>query len=176
MRPILITGCSGGGKSTLLAELSRRGHHTVEEPGRRIVRAAQAGRGGALPWEDLDAFARQALDLAHRDFQAARAAAGSGEPVFFDRGMVDAALALPGADAGRVLASLPRYERQVFLAPPWEAIFAADRERRAGFAAATAEYHRIEAALPWLGYRAMTLPRADVAARADHVLATLGKA
>ena len=37
-RFVVITGCSGGGKSTLLDELGRRGHATIEEPGRRIVR------------------------------------------------------------------------------------------------------------------------------------------
>jgi predicted ATPase len=36
-RFVVISGCSGGGKSTLLAELARRGYRTVEEPGRRIV-------------------------------------------------------------------------------------------------------------------------------------------
>ena len=36
-RFIILSGCSGGGKSTLLAELARRGFATVEEPGRRIV-------------------------------------------------------------------------------------------------------------------------------------------
>jgi predicted ATPase len=36
-RFVVISGCSGGGKSTLLAELARRGHAVVEEPGRRIV-------------------------------------------------------------------------------------------------------------------------------------------
>jgi hypothetical protein len=35
---VLITGCSGGGKSTLLAELRARGHPVVEEPGRRSRR------------------------------------------------------------------------------------------------------------------------------------------
>jgi predicted ATPase len=36
-RFIVISGCSGGGKSTLVAELARRGYASVEEPGRRIV-------------------------------------------------------------------------------------------------------------------------------------------
>jgi predicted ATPase len=36
-RFVVISGCSGGGKSTLLAELGRRGHAVVEEPGRRIA-------------------------------------------------------------------------------------------------------------------------------------------
>jgi predicted ATPase len=44
-RFVVISGCSGGGKSTLLAELGRRGHSTVEEPGRRIV-AQELQQGG----------------------------------------------------------------------------------------------------------------------------------
>jgi predicted ATPase len=31
-RFVVISGCSGGGKFTLLAELGRRGYATVEEP------------------------------------------------------------------------------------------------------------------------------------------------
>jgi predicted ATPase len=34
-RFVLLSGCSGGGKSALLAELHARGYHVVEEPGRR---------------------------------------------------------------------------------------------------------------------------------------------
>jgi hypothetical protein len=48
-RFVAISGCSSGGKSTLLAELGRRGHATVEEPGRRIVKQELAGEGSALP-------------------------------------------------------------------------------------------------------------------------------
>jgi predicted ATPase len=56
-RFVLITGCSGGGKSTLLAELHARGHHVVEEPGRRIVKQELKAGGQALPWVDEIAFA-----------------------------------------------------------------------------------------------------------------------
>ncbi|WP_409999599.1 AAA family ATPase [Rhizobium leguminosarum] len=49
-RSVLISGCSGGGKSTLLAELAARGHAVVEEPGRRIVKQELEGDGAALPW------------------------------------------------------------------------------------------------------------------------------
>lgn len=31
---VVISGCSGGGKSTLLSELAARGYHVVHEPGR----------------------------------------------------------------------------------------------------------------------------------------------
>ena len=50
---VTISGCSSGGKSTLLLELRRRGFATVDEPGRRIV-AEELKRGGrALPWAEV---------------------------------------------------------------------------------------------------------------------------
>ncbi|WP_342236107.1 AAA family ATPase, partial [Inquilinus sp. OTU3971] len=58
-RFVVISGCSGGGKSTLLAELGRRGHEVVEEPGRRIVKQERETGGRALPWVDGTAFARR---------------------------------------------------------------------------------------------------------------------
>jgi predicted ATPase len=88
---VVISGCSGGGKSTLLTELGRRGYMTVEEPGRRIVKEELLGNGLALPWVNEAAFARRAIALALAD----RAKAiGHGGWVFFDRGLIDAAAAL----------------------------------------------------------------------------------
>jgi predicted ATPase len=59
-RFVVISGCSGGGKSTLLNELGRRGYATVGEPGRRIIKQELRGEGFALPWVDEIAFARRA--------------------------------------------------------------------------------------------------------------------
>ena len=64
---VVISGCSSGGKSTLLAELGRRGYAVVEEPGRRIVKDALAGDGLALPWVDATAFLRRAVAMALAD-------------------------------------------------------------------------------------------------------------
>jgi len=86
----VISGCSGGGKSSLLAELARRDFATIEEPGRRVVREELASGGEALPWIDGIAFARRITALARQDHDAARTLSG---PVFFDRGLIDAAVA-----------------------------------------------------------------------------------
>ena len=67
-RFVILSGCSGGGKSTLLEELRARGHATVAEPGRRIVREEMTLGGNALPWIDPEAFARRALQ-GERSFQ-----------------------------------------------------------------------------------------------------------
>src|SRR5262245_15100626 len=90
-RFVIISGCSGGGKSTLLTELARRGFATVEEPGRRIVREEMDGAGSALPWVDAQAFGRRAVALSLADLAANTSSQGR---VFFDRGLIDAAVAL----------------------------------------------------------------------------------
>lgn len=171
-RFVLISGCSGGGKSTLLAELGRRGHEIVEEPGRRIVAEALAGDGSALPWIDLEAFARKAIDLALADRQAM----AQEDLVFFDRGLVDAASALShttGEDWLLRLGRLHRYHPIVFMTPPWPEIYAGDSERRHDLSAAISEYDRLLVDYPKLGYEIREIPRAPVPERADFVLDVL---
>ncbi|WP_421697106.1 AAA family ATPase [Ancylobacter sp.] len=173
-RFVVISGCSGGGKSTLLAELARRGFATVEEPGRRIVAEELRAGGTDLPWVDLAGFARRAVSLAQQDQVAAQNRSGW---VFFDRGLVDAAAALAfatGAPFDAALCNAHCYHRQVFLTPPWPEIYAGDDARRHDLAAATAEYERLLTAYPALGYEITLLPKLAVEARADFLLATLG--
>lgn len=172
-RFIVLSGCSGGGKSTLLEELRRRGHAVVEEPGRRIVQQELATGGSALPWLDLAAFAHRAIEMALADRAAMRDQLGL---VFFDRSLIDAVSALEASCGEPMLAMLVaehRYNREVFLTPPWPEIYAGDPERRHGFDAALAEYERLEKAYPQLGYEVVVLPKAPVGERADFVLARL---
>ena len=169
----LISGCSGGGKSTLLIELARRGYRVIDEPGRRIVSAALNGAAEPLPWKAPGQFARRALDLASSDLQAAAALTG---PVFFDRGVVDAAIALEhseGLPARETLGPILHYSNPVFLTPPWPEIFRNDPERRHGFDAALEEYERLRIGLPNLGYTVRILPKSDVSDRADFILSVV---
>jgi predicted ATPase len=172
-RFVVISGCSGGGKSTLLEELARRGYATVEEPGRRIVREEIARGGTALPWIDPAAFARRAIALALEDREAA---AKFPSWVFFDRGLIDAAVALEHVTGEPALETVGRAHRChacVFLTPPWPEIYAQDAERRHDLAAALSEYARLLEAYPKLGYETVILPQVSVAERADLVLRNL---
>ena len=166
---VMISGCSGGGKSTLIEELARRGHTVVREPGRRIIADVRAGRGGALPWNDPAGFARCAMTMAVADHAAARGLA------FFDRGVVDAAVALRACagETGADAVARHRYDH-LFLAPPWPEIYEQDDDRRHSLTTALSDYQRVAAAWQDAGYDAVLLPRDTVAARADFVLATLG--
>jgi predicted ATPase len=172
---VAISGCSGGGKSTLLRELGRRGYTVVEEPGRRIVRLELAKDGSALPWVDPAAFLRRAIEMALQDRTAVTGARGW---VFFDRGLVDAAAGLQHVTAEPALQTLcqtHRYNRCVFLAPPWPEIYRTDRERRHSLDEALGEYERLCEIYPALGYEVCFLPKAAVQERADFVLAVLNE-
>ncbi len=176
-RFVVITGCSGGGKSMLLAELARRGFTVVPEAGRQIVREQDWTGGDALPWTAPVRFAELAVS---RCVQGLIGVAREPGPVFFDRGPVDQlaglerlGLPVPASVAGA--AARCRYNRTVFVAPPWPAIFAADAERRHDLDEALAEYGPLRTAYARLGYDLVDLPLTGVVARADFVLERLGQ-
>lgn len=170
---VVISGCSGGGKSTLLDALAGRGHAIVPEPGRRIVSEEMKGDGRALPWTDLRAFAERAVAMAIADREAARGLPGW---VFFDRGLVDATTALEQASGEPAIATLGdahRYHRRVFLTPPWPEIYRQDDERQHGLDVAIAEYDRLLAAYDKLGYETVILPKTAIEDRIDFILGHL---
>ncbi|MDX8351303.1 AAA family ATPase [Cognatiyoonia sp. IB215182] len=171
-RRIVISGCSSGGKSTLLAVLAERGFCVFEEPGRAIVKAETAKGGTGLPWSDPKRFADLVITRGKADWQAAQGLC------FYDRSLIDAVTWYEGQtekvpDQVRNLIRTHRYDSPVFLAPPWPEIYVQDAERRHGLDAAIAEYAALRKSYPAKGYDMRILPKTDVAARADWVLAAL---
>ena len=166
---ILISGCSGGGKSTLISEMAARGYPTVEEPGRRLVRE------GVSPWDAPEEFLRRALEMALAEFQSAKP---HDKPTLFDRGFLDAAAAMErmGSESGYVRDILltHRYDTTVYLTPPWPEIFVSDTERQHGLSQAREEYDHLKLFLPRHGYTAVDIPKLPVADRANWLEAELG--
>lgn len=172
---IMITGCSGGGKSTLLTELARRGEQVFEEPGRQIVKEQDFISGPALPWTNSPSFAELCLS---RSMHNIALALKSGRRAFFDRGIVDAYgsfehLGLVAPDHFRRAAERLPYHKDVFVLPPWPEIFATDAERRHGYDAAVAAHADLTATYRRLGYTLVEVPRLDPPQRANFVLAHL---
>lgn len=163
---VVISGCSGGGKSTLLVELACRGYAVIEEAGRRIIEQERVGDGSALPCVHAEAFGRRALAMSVADHEAAQGL------TFFDRGVVDAAVAITarGGDLPAAIIAAHRYDR-LFLAPPWPEIYENDADRRHSLEAALRDYERVRKAYLDAGYQPVMLPRDTISARADFVVA-----
>lgn len=174
-RLVLLSGCSGGGKSSLLAELARRGHAVWEEPGRQLVREQLFIGGDALPWQDLGKFVELTIS---RSINHLIEAARRESLAFFDRGIVDQISGLAHGDLPvpahfKAAAERFRYRETVFMVPPWREIYRTDAERRHGFEKAEASYMALLKNYESYGYRPVVLPKADVEARADFILDAL---
>lgn len=168
-----VSGCSGGGKTTLLHELDKRGYATVPEPGRRIVIDQQEIGGDVLPWKNPKSFVEHALEMALIDLQNRPTA---DDWVFFDRGLVDAASALStftGVAISDYLEGKPRYHRTAFLTPPWPEIYETDNERKHGLSEAIKEYERLLVTYPAVGYDVVILEKTSVHDRANAILERL---
>ena len=176
VRRIVFAGGPGSGKTTLLRALELRGHTVVADSARSII---QARKDRSLsprpaPLEFAQAILRQ--DIRQYGEQASRPGL-----VFFERGIVDALGmlceigALPDKELKAFLSAYP-YHRQVFLFPPWEAIYAEDAERDQTFAEAERVYGRTSAWYRRCGYEVIEVPKVSVAERCTYVLRALGAA
>lgn len=165
---VVISGCSGGGKSTLLSELANRGYSVVPEPGRQIVKEQTAIQGDALPWINLDKFLELALSRYLFLFNSQNE---SKKFIFFDRGIIDAVLLdQPQPEYFQQAATKFRYHRLVFLVPPWEEIFANDTERKHHFESAKKEFNELLIKYKNFGYETVLIPKTSVKERADFIL------
>ena len=172
-RYFVITGGPGSGKTTLIAALD--GTHRMPESGRAVIQDELAAGGSALPWRDPLAFAEKMLE---RDLASWQAAHGLDGPVIFDRGIPDIVgyLRLSGIVAPTHLmqaAAERRYNKRVFIAPPWREIFTQDAERKQNFAEAEATYQAMRETYTELGYELVDLPCASIEERAAFVRAAI---
>lgn len=169
---VVISGCSGGGKSTLLSELVSRGYSVVLEPGRQIVKEQHAIEGDALPWINPQKFLDLALSRYLHQFNSQET---SDQFIFFDRGIIDAVqLDLPQPQYFQNAAHNFRYNRLVFLVPPWKEIFANDAERKHDFELAKKEFDELLIKYKNFGYETVLIPKVSVKERVDFILEKLG--
>jgi predicted ATPase len=168
-RFFVITGGPGSGKTSLIAALD--GIHRMPEAGRAIIQEEMAVGGSALPWKDPLAFAEKMLARDIAAWEAARELEG---PVIFDRGIPDVVGYLQWSDLPvpahlARAATEHRYNRRVFLAPPWPEIFIQDAERKQTLGEAEATCRIMRRVYAGLGYELVELPLVPIAERAVFV-------
>jgi predicted ATPase len=172
----VITGGPGSGKTSLIEALARAGYARTVEAGRAIIQDQIAIDGHALPWRDPLAFAELMLAWELRSYGMAESMTG---PVFFDRGVTDLVgyLTLVGrpvpAHVSRA-AERFRYNRRVFVAPPWPEIYGQDAERKQTPEEAVRTYEALVAAYSSCDYELVSLPLVPVEERVRFVLDDIG--
>ena len=168
---VVLSGCSGGGKSSILEELNRRGYPTIPEPGREIVKEQLAIEGQSLPWSNLDMFLELALSRYLHHFNQANV---SSSYTFADRSIMDA-LKLDHSQGKHFVnaAQKFRYHPVVFLVPPWKEIYKQDQERKHSFDEATKEFYELVEKYKRFSYETIFIPKGTVKNRADFIIKKL---
>lgn len=169
----VITGGPGFGKTTLIAELIRRGYKSAPESSRLLIREMVQQGDTALPWLDRHAFQERIVPQRIKDYESIV------DPgtYFFDRALPDEIAyyrkdGLEPSVACMEACIAYRYDT-IFITPPWEAIHENDAERKESFAEAVRIHHEIVRAYEELGYALIELPIDTVEARADFILASI---
>lgn len=173
---VVFAGGPGSGKSTLLRALQLLGYAVVADSARSIIQARRSRSLSPRPpsLEFAQAILRQ--DIQQYDEQASRSGL-----VFFERGVVDAlgmlheVGALPANELQALLSAHP-YHPQVFLFPPWEAIYANDAERDQTFIEAARVCRGASEWYRRCGYELVEVPKVGVTERCGYVLQVLGAA
>lgn len=172
---IVVTGGPGSGKSSLINAMAQRGFRTMPEAGRAIIRDQVRIGGNALPWEDRALFAELMLGWELRSYQEARA---NDALVLMDRGIPDVVgyltlCGLPVPAHFEAAANTHPYNKRVFLAPYWDAIFTQDTERKQDRQEAEATARVMAETYSGLGYQIVELPLVGIDQRADFVIDNL---
>ncbi|MGH3905836.1 MAG: AAA family ATPase [Pseudonocardiaceae bacterium] len=157
-RFFVLTGGPGSGKTTLLDRLVQSGFATTGEAGRGVIKDQAAIGGPALPWADRQLFAELMLSWEMRSYRHAQQQDGV---VVFDRGIPDVLgyLRLCGLSVPAHVSAAAerfRYNRWVFIAPPWPEIFEQDSERRQDLDEAERTYEVMVDTYTGLGYELVT--------------------
>jgi predicted ATPase len=173
MSRIVITGAPGGGKTTLLLALQTCGYTIVEDSARAIIQDRR--RRGLSARPDPYVFAQEILRIDIENFVHH---AADQEPVFFERGVLDAVCGLDRLDPLSeidlsVWLAKYRYFPKVFVLPPWKAIYVNDSERDHTFEHAEAVNRITQEWYRRCGYQVVEVPLVPVDERCTFVLQAL---
>ncbi|HAU1296208.1 TPA: AAA family ATPase [Legionella pneumophila] len=173
----IFTGGPGSGKTVVLNELNTRGYLTVAEAARSIIQKQQADGGDAIHTRNRKAFRDLMLEQSIADYCRMQS---EEKIVFFDRGIPDLygySKAFCGEASKEVNEAVRRfrYNKTVFIFPPWPEIYENDDERQQDYQEALQTYYAVKEGYVDCGYALIEVPKHPVKDRADFIFQTISK-
>ncbi len=171
---ILITGGPGFGITTTVQRLAARGHTTIKEAARFVIkREMAAGDSQVLPWKNRRAFDDAIAEVKVQDYLDAP----QDEVVFFDRGLPDFVgwSRYYDKDYARFIPMMESYpyHQVVFFTVPWEEIYEQNDERPLTFEQASDVHHILVSAYQELGFDIQFMRKVGPEDRANDILSAL---
>lgn len=172
----VITGGPGVGKTSLLEELGNRRYKIVPEIARELIKEQEESNGEALPWKDKKLYKEKMFRRTVNSYEQAEKNINGGTPIFFDRGFLDticyAKLIRSEIDERmEFFAGNWKYNKSIFMLPPWKEIYTTDNERKQDWDEAVLTFEKMCETYKRYGYNIVEVPKKTISERADFVLA-----
>lgn len=169
-----MTGAMGSGKSTVLKLLHEKKLVVCEEPARQILAEQRSIGDDGVPEKKPKLFTQLLLSRAIYQYKQTQ---HLDENVIYDRGVPDiiAYAQLFNLDyaPAQQAAKLYTYEKNVFVFPPWEDIYATDDERTMSFEAAKNFGINVQKIYKEYGYTLIDVPCVSPEERARFIMERL---
>ncbi|UCD03914.1 MAG: AAA family ATPase [Candidatus Woesearchaeota archaeon] len=172
----VISGGPGFGKSALIDALDRRSFYCGKDVAREFIKEQIISGGEILPQNNRLEFQKIILQRRIKQYKDAP----EGKICFFDRGIPDLIgyltkenLEVP--NEYYLASNKYRYEKIVFLTPPWQEIFEKDSERSETFREAKIIHKAIEKAYKDLSYKIINVPKGSINKRVEFILLKIKK-
>ena len=181
-RLIVISGCSGGGKSTLLSELGNNGYTIIPEVGRELVKEQLEIKSDITPWKNPQLFCEKLIEKSVIAYQhAKKITTAKDQIIFFDRCFLEGVsyyqtLKIEDANKYDNLIHELRYYPIILMTPPWKEIYCQDDERKHFFEEAVIEYERLIKSYPQYMYQVLEIPKVSVKERFQFVMSVINEA
>ena len=171
----VITGGPGVGKTTLLKELQRRNYNVIPGISREIIKEQQTLNGKALPWKNKRLYKDIMFERSIKSFEQTGKNLNNGNLIFFDRGFLDTICyaKLIQSEVNEQMKSYARnwrYNKSVFILPPWQEIYKTDNERKQDWEEAVLTFKQMRKTYVTYGYNVIEVPKMPVNKRTDFVL------
>ena len=169
----ILTGGPGVGKTTLLIELEKKNFKCISEVAREVIKEQIKIEGEALPWKDKELFKQLMHERSIDDYK--RINHNNNEIFFFDRGILDTlsyARLINSKITGEIEndAKYYRYNKKVFILPPWFGIYKTDNERKQTWEEAVQTYETIIKTYREYKYEILEVPKTSIGKRVDFIL------
>jgi predicted ATPase len=169
---IIITGGPGCGKSSIIAELEKRGYPVAHEKAREVIQEQIQLGSNKVPWDDILGFSRLVVDkIVSFPY--------SEKLYFMDRSSLDVEGYLRNGnveydknDFASVHKSMT-YNKKVFFAPFWKEIYTTDEERKETDEEALQISAFIKSVYIEYGFELIDIPKLTIEKRTDFILSEL---